>query len=92
MNTITSVIPTKVFSTERSQFRNYLVAAGFEQFDLSEPSSGIYLTLQFYSKGDIARYYLRGIENRYILARSDAYFYDLDQTWDEDARVFFGDE
>jgi hypothetical protein len=90
--TITSVIATRVFSSERTQFRRYLLSAGFDQFDLVEPEGGVYLNVQFYSKGDIARYYLLGTEHKYILSRSDAYFYDLDQTWDNDAREYFGDE
>ena len=90
--TVVSIIGTKVFSSEKSQFVIYLQSEGFDNFDLLAPEGSVYLSIQFYNKGDIVRYHLRGIEHKYILKRSDAYFYDLDQSWDNEARDFFGDE
>lgn len=87
---VTVVIDTKVFASEKIKFASFLQEHGFENVEISAPEDAIYLRLQFFSKGELMRYELCNIEQRYLVSRSDVYFYDLDQSWDGEVDGFFG--
>jgi hypothetical protein len=86
----TVVIDTKVFASEKTEFGLFLKNAGFENVEVIAPEDAIYAKLQFFSKGDLLRYQLCNLEQRYLYARSDVYFYDLEQNWDHEADEYFG--
>jgi hypothetical protein len=89
---MTNMIRTRVFAEEEKEFRLYLENSGFSDFDLFPNKDAIYLNILFHKPATIMNYTLRGIESKYRATRSNTYYYDLDQDWDDEADLFFGDE
>lgn len=88
---MTNIIRTKIYAEEEKEFRSFLESAGFSNFDLFPNKDGIYLNILFLTPATIMTYTLRGIETDYKSTRSNTYYYDLDQDWDDEAGNFFGD-
>jgi hypothetical protein len=86
---VTVVIDTKVFASEKIRFGIFLKDVGLENVEIIAPDDAIYLKLQFFSKGDLLRYQICNVEQRYLHARSDVYFYDLEQSWDNEVDEYF---
>jgi len=89
---MSNIICTKIFASELRDFRKYLQAAGFDGFHLDVASDGVYLTITFENPASVMNFKLRGIENDYKHFRSNVYYYDLDQSWDDEADDYFGDD
>ena len=89
---MTNIIRTKIYAEEEKEFRKFLEDAGFSNFDLFPNKDKIYLNISFHAPATIMNYKLRGVENNYKASRSNTYYYDLDQDWDDEAGDFFGDE
>ncbi len=89
---MSSIVRTKIYDEEKKAFRSYMLAAGFSNFSLITQKNGLYLNIEFPTPESVFNYRLRGIENSYMATRSNTYFYDLDQDWDDEANKFFGDE
>ena len=89
---MTNIIRTKIYAEEEKEFRLFLENAGFSNFDLFANKDKIYLNICFHTPATIMTYTLRGVENDYKASRSNTYYYDLDQDWDDEAGDFFGDE
>ncbi len=87
---MTGAIHTKIFATEEKEFRTFLEAAGFSKFWLTPTQDKIYLSIEFKIPASIMNYKLRAIEETYRVSRSNVYYYDLDQSWDDEANDFFG--
>jgi len=87
-----NIICTKIFANEKREFRKFLMAAGFNGFELAISSDEVYLTITFENPASVMNFKLRGIENDYKHFRSNVYYYDLDQSWDDEADNYFGDD
>lgn len=86
-----SIVQTKIYSEERTEFRAYLLAAGFNDFALVKPKKELYLQVEFDTPESVFNYKLRGIEEAYKASRGHRYYSDLDQPWDDEAAEFFGE-
>lgn len=84
-------IRTKIFAGEEREFRTFLENSGFSHFRLTSKQDEIYLKIEFKTPASIMNYKLRAVEESYRASRSNAYYYDLDQSWDDEADDFFGD-
>ncbi len=89
---MTNIIRTTIYAAEKKEFRLFLKNAGFDNFDLFPNKNNMYLNISFHTPATIMNYTLRGVENDYKSTRSNTYYYDLDQSWDDEAGEFFGDE
>lgn len=89
---MTNIIRTKIYADEEKEFRLFLKGAGFNNFDLFPSKDKIYLNICFQTPATIMNYRLRGVETEYKSSRSNTYYYDLDQDWDDEANDFFGSE
>lgn len=87
-----SIVQTKVYSEERKEFRAYLIATGFADFSLVKPKKELYLHVEFETPESVFNYKLRGIEEAYKATRGHRYYSDLDQSWDDEAAEFFGED
>lgn len=84
------IIQTGIYTEEMKEFRDYLEAQGFTEFRLfPSKRDKLHLNIYFENPATIMNYVLRGVEADYKAARSNKYFYDLDQDWDEEAENFF---
>lgn len=82
---------TTILAEDEQDFSNYLLARGFKGFTLAPNRTGTYLTLSFEDPKEIMQYRLKAVEERFKAARSNTYFYDLEENWDE-AEEFFNGE
>ena len=86
-----SIVQTKIYKEERSEFRAYLIATGFTGFALITPKKDLFLQVEFEVPQSVFNYRLRGIEEAYKATRGHRYYSDLDQPWDDEAAEFFGE-
>lgn len=87
-----SVIRTSIYVDDERDFRNFLESEGFSHFHLFRSSAdSVYLNLHFENNASLFRYKLRDIESEYKDMHSNTYYYDLDQSFDDEAAEFFGD-
>jgi hypothetical protein len=89
---MSNVLRTSIFNTDESDFRNFLEEEGFSDFTLLVANGSGYLSIQFKTDTGLFNYKLRGVESRYRSMRSNKYYYDLDQDFDDEADEFFGDD
>lgn len=88
-----SILRTAIYTDDMSDFRNYLESHGFNNFHLFPASKdGLTLNIHFESETSMFRYKLRDIEGQYKDLHSNTYYYDLDQSFDDEATEFFGDD
>ena len=87
-----NALRTSIFTTDESDFRTFLEEEGFADFLLSEANGSGYLSIQFETDTGLFNYKLRGVESRYRSLRSNKYYYDLDQDFDDEADEFFNDD
>ena len=88
-----SVIRTSIYVDDERDFRNFLEAEGFSQFHLfPSAADSVYLNLHFENDTSLFTYKLRDVEGEYKDRHSNTYYYDLDQTFDNEASEFFGDD
>ncbi|MHA1289141.1 MAG: hypothetical protein ACTSPB_17270 [Candidatus Thorarchaeota archaeon] len=87
-----NALRTSIFTTDESDFRKFLEEEGFSDFLLSAANESGYLNIQFQTDTGLFNYKLRGVETRYRSMRSNKYYYDLDQNFDDEADEFFGND
>lgn len=88
-----SVIRTSIFVDDERDFRNFLESEGFNNFHLfPSSSSSVYLNIHFENNASLFTYKLRDVESEYKDMHSNTYYYDLDQSFDNEAAEFFGDD
>lgn len=88
-----SIIRTSIYANDMVEFRNFLEELGFSQFYLfPSDQDGLYLNIHFENKSSLFTYRLRDVEGAYKDLRSNTYYYDLDQNFDDEAADFFGDD
>lgn len=88
---MTGIVRTKIFAGEEREFRTFLEGIGFSGFVLTPTHDKLYLNIEFKTPASIMNYKLRAVEESYRASRSNAYYYDLDQSWDDEVNDFFGD-
>ena len=86
-----SIIKTDILSSDELEFRNYLKQCGFNRVELFPSAKHSHLNIYFENPADYMIYALRGLEKRFMSARSHVYYYDLDDYID-DLEDIFGDE
>ena len=88
-----SIIRTSIYADDMSDFRNFLESHGFTNFHLFPTNSdGLHLNIHFENNASLFRYKLRDIEGQYMDQHSNTYYYDLDQSFDDEAQEFFGND
>jgi hypothetical protein len=88
-----SVIRTSIYVDDELDFRNFLKSEGFDEFHLFPSSSdSVYLNIHFENKTSLFTYKLRDVEGEYKDRHSNTYYYDLDQTFDNEATELFDDD
>jgi len=88
-----SIIRTSIYSDDMVDFRSFLEDHGFSEFHLFPANKeGMYLNIHFENKASLFTYKLRDMENEYKDLHSNTYYYDLDQSFDNEAADFFGDD
>lgn len=89
---MSNVLRTSIFTEDEKDFRNFLEQEGFSDFQLFTTNGKVYLNIQFKTDTGLFNYKLRGVESAYRGMRSNKYYYDLDQDFDDEADEFFGDD
>jgi len=89
---VSSIHRTSIFNDDEKDFRSFLEKEGFSSFDLFSSKGSTYLNIQFETDAGLFNYKLRGVENAYRATRSNKYYYDLDQDFDDEADEFFGND
>lgn len=89
---MSNVLRTTIFNDDERDFRSFLEKEGFSGFVLTQTKGKTYLNIQFETDTGLFNYKLRGVENAYRSTRSNKYYYDLDQDFDDEADEFFGDD
>ena len=87
-----SIIRTSIYADDMSDFSNFLESHGFSKFHLFPSADGLCLNIHFENDTSLFRYKLRDIEGQYKDLHSNTYYYDLDQSFDDEARDFFGND
>ena len=89
---MSSILRTSIFNDDEKDFRSFLEKEGFSGFDLFSSNKKMYLNIQFETDAGLFNYKLRGVESAYRATRSNKYYYDLDQNFDDEADEFFGND
>lgn len=94
---IASSIKTAILVEDTDDFRKFLIAKGFQNFNLVDHESKVVykvatLSIYFDNAAEIMKYKLQDVEGQFMALKKSNYFYDMDDFWDMDqARDFFGD-
>ena len=88
-----SIIRTTIYTDDLEDFRRFLENEGFSNFHLfPSKTNNLYLNIHFEKKASLFSYKLRDVEGEYKNLHSNTYYYDLDQSFDDEAEEFFGDD
>jgi len=86
-----SIIRTSIYKDDAVEFQNFLESHGFSKFHLFQSSQeSLYLNIHFENNASLFSYKLRDMENKYKDLHSNTYYYDLDESFDNEADEFFG--
>ena len=88
---MSNMVRTSIFAEDKREFTSFLKDEGFSNFRLTPTGNRIFLDIEFKTPASIMNYKLRGVETKFKASRSNTYYYDLDQDWDDEADEFFGD-
>lgn len=86
-----SIIKTEILASDELEYKTFLGENGFQKVELFPSTRHPYLNIYFENPAEYMIYALRGVEQKFMSARSHVYYYDLDDYIDDIGDIF-GDE
>ena len=89
MNRVKAItIRTDIRVSDETEYKEFLKEKGFDKVEIFPTKANTCLSAYFENPAEFMRYKLRGIEQEFMGLRSNVYFYDLDEPFDDLHDIF----